>query len=83
MSGEAAAADMGNSAEGLTEQLRQLEEFVAKAESAGDALPPEAVEMVDKLRDIIQALEGLTSSLHAGGDSITLEEVSSATKDPE
>lgn len=48
--------------EGLAEQLRQLEAFVARAELEGEHLPREAMEMVARLREIIHALEGLTSS---------------------
>ena len=68
-----------NPGEGLTEQLRQLEAFVARAEAQGDALPPEAAEMVVKLREIIAALEGLASISDMRPDGITLDEVSSAT----
>jgi hypothetical protein len=48
--------------DGLAAQLRQLEDFVAQAESEGDELPPEAVEMVARLREIMQALDGLSIS---------------------
>jgi hypothetical protein len=48
--------------DGLAAQLRQLEDFVARAESQGDELPPEAVEMVARLREIMQALDGLSTS---------------------
>ena len=48
--------------EGLAAQLRQLEAFVARAESDGDALPPEAMEMVARLREIMHALDGLSST---------------------
>lgn len=49
--------------DGLASQLQQLEEFVARAESDGDELPPAAVEMIARLREIMQALDGLTSTL--------------------
>ena len=49
--------------DGLAAQLRQLEEFVARVETEGGELPPEATEMVSRLREIMQALDGLTSSL--------------------
>jgi hypothetical protein len=49
--------------EGLVSQLRDLEEFMARTEAAGEALPPEATEMVERLREIVRALDGLTSSL--------------------
>jgi hypothetical protein len=49
--------------EGLATQLRELEDFVARSEAAGEPLPPEALEMVSRLREIMRALDGLTSSL--------------------
>jgi hypothetical protein len=49
--------------EGLATQLRELEDFVARSDAAGDPLPPEAIEMVSRLREIVRALDGLTSSL--------------------
>jgi hypothetical protein len=49
--------------EGLVSQLRELEKFVAESEAAGESLPPEAVEMIERLREIVRALDGLTSSL--------------------
>ena len=50
---------------GLAAQLRELGAFAARSESAGDALPPEAVEMIARLREIVQALDGLTASLES------------------
>lgn len=49
--------------EGLASQLRELEAFVARSEADGEALPPEAAEMIARLREIVRALDGLTSSL--------------------
>lgn len=49
--------------DGLAAQLRQLEDFVARAESDGDDLPPAALEMIARLREIMQALDGLSSTL--------------------
>lgn len=51
--------------DGLAAQLRELEAFIARAEAGGESLPPEAVEMIDRLREIVRALDGLTSSLDA------------------
>ena len=51
---------------GLATQLHELEAFIAKAEADGEALPPEALEMIARLREIVRALDGLTSSL--GGE---------------
>jgi hypothetical protein len=48
---------------GLTAQLRELEAFVARSDARGDELPPEAIEMIARLREIVQALDGLTSSM--------------------
>jgi hypothetical protein len=55
--------------DGLATQLRALEEFVARSESQGDVLPPEAMEMVARLREIVQALDGLTRSIATERDS--------------
>jgi hypothetical protein len=49
--------------EGLASQLRELEAFVARSEAAGDPMPAEAIEMVKRLREIVRALDELTSSL--------------------
>ena len=49
--------------EGLASQLRELEAFVARTEAQGEEMPPEAVEMIARLREIVRALDGLTSSL--------------------
>lgn len=49
--------------DGLAQQLQQLEAFVARSEAEGEELPAEAVEMVTRLREILLALDGLTSTL--------------------
>ena len=49
--------------EGLATQLRELEAFVAMSEARGEPLPPTAMEMIERLREIVRALDGLTSSL--------------------
>ena len=49
--------------EGLASQLRELEAFVARTEAEGEELPPEAIEMIARLREIVRALDGLTSSM--------------------
>ncbi|MEO5816943.1 MAG: hypothetical protein ABIT20_16860 [Gemmatimonadaceae bacterium] len=54
--------------EGLAQQLRQLEEFVARAERSGDEMPAEAVEMMARLREIMEALDGLSASM---GDDLS------------
>ena len=48
--------------EELKAQLRELEEFVTKATADGDPLPPAALEMVQRLREVVSALDGLTAS---------------------
>lgn len=62
---EASAARSGR--DGLAAQLRELEAFVTRADASGDALPPEAAEMVERLREIVAALDGLTASLGDAG----------------
>ena len=49
--------------EGLAAQLRELEAFVARSEAEGEPLPPQAIEMIERLREIVRALDGLTASL--------------------
>ncbi|MEO6525359.1 MAG: hypothetical protein ABIP93_01910 [Gemmatimonadaceae bacterium] len=49
--------------DGLAAQLRELEAFAERSEASGDDLPPEAIEMIARLREIVQALDGLTSSM--------------------
>ncbi len=49
--------------EGLAQQLRHLEEFVARTESAGEEMPAEAAEMIARLREIMEALDGLSASM--------------------
>jgi hypothetical protein len=46
----------------LKAQLRELEDFVARAAADGDPLPPAALEMVQRLREVVSALDGLTTS---------------------
>ena len=65
MSGEQATPYDGTPRDGLATQLRQLEDFVARAESDGEELPPAALEMIARLREIMQALDGLGSTLGA------------------
>ncbi|MEO7458253.1 MAG: hypothetical protein ABIY52_18485 [Gemmatimonadaceae bacterium] len=52
--------------EGLSDHLRQLEEFVERAETDGSDVPVEAAEMIARLREIILALDGLTASMDGG-----------------
>jgi hypothetical protein len=57
------AVDAAAGRAGLLAQLRQLEDFAARTVSEGDALPPQATEMILHLREIVQALDGLTASM--------------------
>ena len=65
MSGEEATPYNDAPRDGLANQLRQLEDFVARAESDGEELPSAALEMIARLREIMQALDGLSSTLGA------------------
>jgi hypothetical protein len=71
------------SRESLADQLRQLEAYVETAESQGDTLPPEAVEMVARLKEIMEALDGLTTSLGAPSPDVPSGEArTSETEEP-
>jgi hypothetical protein len=65
--GAMSANDKGSDAaagrDALRNQLRQLEEFVAQSAAGGEVLPPAALEMVERLREIVNALDALTASL--------------------
>jgi hypothetical protein len=64
VSGDDAISDAAAAGrDGLAAQLRALEAFVAQADANGDAMPPAAAEMVARLREVVRALDGLTSSL--------------------
>ena len=54
---------------GLVAQLRQLEDFAARTFAEGEALPPQATEMILHLREIVNALDGLTASMGEPADS--------------
>ena len=59
-------AEMNLSAEAredLSAKLQSLESYVDKARAAGEDVPAEALEVVTHLRQIIDALEGLTKEL--------------------
>ena len=58
---EAASAAAGHA--GLLAQLRQLEDFAARTVAEGEALPPQATEMIQHLREIVDALDGLSASM--------------------
>lgn len=67
MTAEEGVAQPADPRAGLAAQLQQLENFVATAEANGDELPPEALEMIARLREIVRALDSLATSL--GGDA--------------
>ena len=48
---------------GLLAQLRQLEDFAARTTADGGSLPPQATEMILHLREIVDALDGLSASM--------------------
>jgi ribosomal protein S18 acetylase RimI-like enzyme len=56
--------------DGFATQLRELESYVADAEATGRTLPPEAAEMISRLRELVRALDGLTASF-----AVTVREV--------
>jgi hypothetical protein len=58
---DAASAAMGRA--DLAAQLQHLEAFATRAVSAGEELPPQLVEMIARLREIVQALDGLAASM--------------------
>jgi glucose-6-phosphate 1-epimerase len=47
----------------FAEKLQQLEAFMEKTKATGEEVPPEALELVTHLREIIDALTGLTKEL--------------------
>lgn len=51
--------------EALKAQLLQLEAFVARANAEGDPIPPTALEMIERLRELVRALDGFTASLES------------------
>lgn len=57
--------------EGLAAQLRELEAYVASSAAAGQALPPEAIEMVARLRELVRALDGLAASFAVTASEVT------------
>ncbi|MDB4889453.1 MAG: hypothetical protein JWL61_1308 [Gemmatimonadetes bacterium] len=61
--GETPGAPVSSPREGLAQQLRQLEDFVTRTESEGGEMPAEAVEMIARLREIMEALDGLSASM--------------------
>ena len=81
MSENEGAADAATPRDGLAAQLKQLEAFVARSESSGDALPPEAAVMVERLREIMQALDGLSTSF--GGLDIPVHPAADVPTNPD
>lgn len=56
--------------DGLATQLRELEAYLADSAAVGNALPPEATEMVARLRELVRALDGLAATF-----AVTVSEV--------
>jgi hypothetical protein len=67
---DAELADAATGRAGLASQLHQLEAFVARSEAEGEPLPPEAAEMIARLREIVHALDGLTASMTDAGEQL-------------
>jgi hypothetical protein len=47
----------------LADSLAELEDYIAQAEARGEPVPPEARVMLERLRELMAALRGLTESL--------------------
>lgn len=45
-----------------SDAVAELEEFIADAEARGEPVPPEARLMLDRLRELMVALQALTAS---------------------
>jgi hypothetical protein len=54
---------------GLVALLRQLVDFAARTVAEGEALPPQATEMILHLREIVNALDGLTATMNESASS--------------
>jgi len=67
---------------GLVAQLRQLEDFAARTVAEGDALPPQATEMILHLREIVSALDGLTASMAERAPADAVERAAEHEDDP-
>ena len=66
----------------FAESLSQLEARIAVADAGGDAVPPEALQMVVKLRELVAALGDLTSSLDTAPTAEAARSSSIRTPDP-
>jgi len=47
----------------LAAQMQRLEAYVADAQARGDEVPPEAVLMIARMKELIGALDDLTKSI--------------------
>lgn len=47
--------------------IAELEAFIAQTEARGEAVPPEARAMLARLRELMDALKGLTASFEERG----------------
>ncbi len=65
MNDDASAPLQESPREDLVAHLKQLEAFVEQSKASGEEIPPEATEMISRLREIMLALDGLASSMGA------------------
>jgi hypothetical protein len=54
-------ADAGRT--GLAEQMQRLQAYVADAHARGEDVPPEADMMIARLKELVGALDDLTTSI--------------------
>ena len=62
--------DPGTDRDAFATSLAALEAQIAAAETRGASVPPEAHEMVDRLREVVAALDGLTAALGQRADDV-------------
>lgn len=62
--------DPGNERDAFATSLAALEAQIAAAQTRGASVPPEAHEMVDRLREVVAALDGLTATIARAPDDL-------------
>jgi hypothetical protein len=65
---EAGIPDKPNFERSGDDAVAELEAFIAEAEARGETVPAEAHMMLARLRELMAALRGLTSSLEERGE---------------
>ena len=80
-SDDAASAAMGRA--DLAAQLHHLEAFATRSVAAGEELPPQLVEMIARLREIVQALDGLAASMADDASAPDGDDTGSRSTDPD